>query len=344
MFNKGVEFSGNTAATNGGAIYAYGSVTFAGADSEGTFTNNVSNNGVGNDLYLVNASSILTFQDAGTYSFDGGICLATEGAQTVINQAQVTIAGREDDDTNAYQLQTVSISNGGQLTVELDNINSATGTFTLNDSSSVLEFRTESADAKRFDNAIAGSGTILKTGSGTLALNGTDDKPITANSMTVNEGSLLFKGYYEGDLTIEDGTLFSPGNSVGTLTMKGDFTAESGSTLLFEQDDTGIDQLIILSGGTINIADDAILQMAMTSPVPGKTYTLIEMEDGLPSEYSSDEFWNGLLTPASAYAWNLYVDGGILYASVDSNAVPEPSTWALLVLGAMGLLCWRKRK
>ena len=344
VFNKGVEFSGNTAATNGGAIYAYGNVTFAGADSEGTFTNNVSNNGVGNDLYLVNASSILTFQDAGTYSFDGGICLATEGAQTVINQAQVTIAGREDDDTNAYQLQTVSISNGGQLTVELDNINSATGTFTLNDSSSVLEFRTESADAKRFDNAIAGSGTILKTGSGTLALNGTDDKPITANSMTVNEGSLLFKGYYEGDLTIEDGTLFSPGNSVGTLTMKGDFTAESGSTLLFEQDDTGIDQLIILSGGTINIADDAILQMAMTSPVPGKTYTLIEMEDGLPSEYSSDEFWNGLLTPASAYAWNLYVDGGILYASVDSNAVPEPSTWALLVLGAMGLLCWRKRK
>ncbi|MBQ3349351.1 MAG: PEP-CTERM sorting domain-containing protein [Thermoguttaceae bacterium] len=283
----------------------------------------------------------MSFQDAGTYSFDGGIYLNNGTAQTFINQAQVTIAGREGDNTNVYQLQNVSISNGGKLTAELDNVNSATGTFTL-DNSSVLEFKTDSADASRFDNTIAGSGTILKTGSGTLALNGTDDKPITANSMTVNEGSLLFKGYYTGDLTIKDGTLFSPGNSVGTLTMDGNFTAESCSTLLFEQDSTGIDQLIILSGGTINIADDAILELAMTNPVPGATYTLIDVADGLSGDYATADFWNGILSPVSGYAWNLYVDGNALYASIDANAVPEPSTWALLALGVI-VLYLRKR-
>ena len=125
--------------------------------------------------------------------------------------------------------------------------------------------------------------------------------------------------------------------------MDGDFTAESGSTLLFEQDETGIDQLIILSGGTIDIADDAILELALTNPVPGATYTLIDSPDGLTGDYASDDFWNGLLSPESAYAWNLYVDGGFLYASIDANAVPEPSTWALLVLSAMGLLYWRKK-
>ena len=340
VFNKGVTFSNNTAAQNGGAIYAYGNVTFAGTDSEGTFTNNVAS-GNGNDLYLVNASSILTFQGAGTYSFDGGIYLNNGTAQTVINQAQVTIAGREGDNTNVYQLQNVSISNGGKLTAELDNVNSATGTFTLDDSS-VLEFKTDSAAVKRFDNAINGSGTILKTGSGTLALNGTDDNPISANSMTVNEGSLLFKGYYTGDLTIKDGTLFSPGNSVGTLTMDGDFTADAWSTLFFEQDSTGIDQLIILSGGTINISDDAVLELAMTSPVPGATYTLIDVADGLSGDYATADFWNGILSPESGYYWNLSVDGNHVFASIDANAVPEPSTWALLVLGVIALFL-RKR-
>ncbi len=331
-------FANNSAGTQGGAIYA-ASVTFSGDGTVGTFTGNVA--GAGNDIYLINASSVLTFQDSGTYSFDGGIVLAAETAQTVINQAQVTITGREGDNTNVYQLQNVSISNGAKLTAELDNVNSAAGTFTLDDSS-VLEFKTDSADAKRFDNTIAGAGTILKTGSGTLALNGTDDNPISASSMTVNEGSLLFKGYYTGDLTIKDGTLFSPGNSVGTLTMDGDFTADAWSTLFFEQDSTGIDQLIILSGGKINISDDAVLELAMTSPVPGATYTLIDVADGLSGDYATADFWNGILSPESGYYWNLSVDGNHVFASIDANAVPEPSTWALLVLGVI-VLYLRKR-
>ena len=332
-------FENNSTGSLGGAMYA-ATVTFSGDGTVGTFTGNAAE--VGNDIYFFDANSVLTFQNAGTYSFDGGIYMDSETAQTLINQAQVTIAGREGDDTNVYQLQNVSISNSGKLTAELDYINSATGTFTLDDSS-VLEFKTDSADAKRFDNTIAGSGTLLKTGEGVLALDGTEEHPITASSLTAEGGSLLFKGFYTGDLTIKDGALFSPGNSVGTLTMDGDFTAESGSTLLFEQDETGIDQLIFLSGGTIDIADDAILELALTNPVPGATYTLIDSPDGLTGDYASDDFWNGLLSPESAYAWNLYVDGGFLYASIDANAVPEPSTWALLVLSAMGLLYWRKK-
>ncbi|MBR0191422.1 MAG: PEP-CTERM sorting domain-containing protein [Thermoguttaceae bacterium] len=344
IFNKGASFSGNTAGAEGGAVYAGENITFAGANSVGTFTNNTAANGIGNDLYLAGASSTLTFQDAGTYSFDGGIALANANARTVINQAQVTLAGRADVTTNNYQLQNVTISNGGKLTVDLDNINSATGTFALSDTSSILEFKTASEVAKRFDNTITGSGTLLKTGDGTLALDGTDAHPITADSLTVQGGSLLFKGFYTGDLTIKDGTLFSPGNSVGTLEMAGDFLAESGSTLLFEQDTTGMDKLIIRSGGTLEIANDATLDMAMTRPIPGRKYELVTAEDGLTGDYASSEFWTSLLSPDQAYYWNLNVEGNVLYASIDGNAIPEPSTWALLLLGVFGVMYSRKRK
>ena len=337
-------FSGNKAYFDGysdglgGAIYAANNVTFSGNNAVGTFTDNVASQ-AGNDIYIANQGT-LTFQDSGSYTFDGGVYLANENSQTTINQAQVTFSGRENDSTNIYELQNVSISNGGKLTANLDNINSISGNFTI-DNSSTLEFNT-SAETSRFDNAIDGSGILLKTGTGTLALNGSDDNPITASSFNVQNGSLLFKGEYTGALTIQDGALFSPGNSVGTLTMAGDFTAQSGSTLLFEQDATGIDQLILTSG-TLDVSDDAILEISLAAPSPLATYMLIQVDDGLSGQYATDEFWNGILSPASGYYWNLSVIGNQVFAQIDANAAPEPSTWALLALGVAGLAYLRRR-
>ena len=37
-------------------------------------------------------------------------------------------------------------------------------------------------------------------------------------------------------------------------------------------------------------------------------------------------------------------NGNTVRLKIDANAVPEPSTWALLILGAAGLAYMRKRK
>ena len=153
-------------------------------------------------------------------------------------------------------------------------------------------------------------------------------------------GELDFKGYLTSDIIVNSGATLSPGNSVGTLNVTGGVTLNDGSTLLIEQDETGID---VLNATTLTVSENAIIDIAGTYLQPGATYTILTQAEDFAETYD-DLFWNSLLTPTSAYYWDLSVVGNMVLAAVDSNAVPEPSTWALLILGAAGLLYWRKRK
>ncbi|MBQ2621708.1 MAG: autotransporter-associated beta strand repeat-containing protein [Thermoguttaceae bacterium] len=207
------------------------------------------------------------------------------------------------------------------------------------DAGATLEFSV--ADEKRFNNTVSGVGKLLKTGEGVLFLNGTEANPITASEFDVEAGDLMFNGDYAGNLIVYDGALLSPGNSVGTLNVTGGVTFDDGSTLLIEQDATGID---VLNAGTLTVSENAIIDIVSTAFQPGAELVILTQSSNFSGTYADDSFWNSLLSPGSDYLWNLSVADNMVLASVDPNAVPEPSTWALLVLGAAGLLYWRKRK
>ena len=173
----------------GGAINGE-TVNFSGAGASAVFTGNTAVSG-GNDINVTNS---LTFNDNGTYSFDGGILLANDSSQLTINKAQVTVAGRASDTTNDYQLRNVSISNGGKLTANLDNINSFTGTFDLGYgySPGTLELNVGAGLAKEIsfsDVKVSGDGTLAKSGSGTLTLTGSNSSNI--GNVKVSGGTLV---------------------------------------------------------------------------------------------------------------------------------------------------------
>ncbi len=72
-----------------------------------------------------------------------------------------------------------------------------------------------------------------------------------------------------------------------------------------------------------------------------KPLFIIERSDAATDDLTED--WTVTSTNG------ITLDGSILdYANhtdtLDANAIPEPSAWALLTLGVCGLLCWRKRK
>ena len=203
-----------------------------------------------------------------------------------------------------------------------------------------MEFVVDENDAKQIG-AISGLGTVVKSGKGTLRIdNDAYDASVKSGTIIAQDGRLDAKGVYDGMLTIDAPAIFSPGNSVGTF--KTDvFNLNSGATLLLEQDASGMDMLI---ANTLNIADGAIMEFVFGEDPNGATYEIINDPNGLSGQYADPDFWLSLVSPSDAYLWNLFVSGNSVYLSFGSagSGVPEPSTWVLLALGAMGLLYWRK--
>ncbi len=441
-------FQNNTANGIAGAIEARKAITFSGDNTSAIFTGNTAGTD-GNDLYLSNANSVLTFQDGGTYFFDGGIYLADASQSTVIDKAQVTIAGRENVTNNNYQLQTVNISNGGKLTANLDYIDSLTGTFnvgtaesegtlefsvgdglsktltlsdtfnisgsdtgsvikagagtltltqasgytcsttvesgtlalseggtlynltggSINDDGSVAVAAAVDASGKELtiDNAVmttfVGSikaASILKTGYGTLKIYADEENKVIADTFTVTDSELDFKGYFEGSIEVINDSFFSPGNSIGEANVTGNVSfitndADSNGFAYFEFGDfIGADEnhdLLVLSASSLFNADDeagvVLLDFANDDAEDwassGVDYLLVKngaFENG--KDYTS---W---LMPTLTDLFSLQGKADGLYliglaGPEPGSGVPEPSTWALLVLGVTGLLYWRKR-
>ncbi|MBQ9455181.1 MAG: autotransporter-associated beta strand repeat-containing protein [Thermoguttaceae bacterium] len=188
-----------------------------------------------------------------------------------------------------------------------------------------------------FTNAVSGNGTVTKTGEGRLKINAANG--FQASELIVSNGRLDFLGTMTGGITVNPNTVFSPGNSVGTADVNGLFSLGSGATLLLEQDSTGMD---LLKATSFNVASGTI-DLEMGSVQPGKTYAIIQNTSEVFGPDRGVDFWTSLLTASDANYWKLSVDGDTVYATIDANAVPEPSTWLLLLFGTFGLLYWRKK-
>ena len=207
-------------------------------------------------------------------------------------------------------------------------------------------------------NKIFSTGQVIKTGEGTLklcALYAEADKMIDVQSLTVSSGRVDIKEYFYGKLIVDSEGTFSPGNSVGSLTI-GDGTYGGGFIL----NEAGA-ELLMEIGGSAASANDVLIVEGDITLVDGSVITLVNN-----SNLGLGESFTAILSAENSA--NLDVLGhiqttdftdlkyveindathGTVYAitgrTLNANEVPEPSTWALLILGAAGLLYWRKKK
>ena len=168
---------------------------------------------------------------------------------------------------------------------------------------------------------------------------------VKAESVFLSSGRLDVQGLISSSLEIGKEGIFSPGNSPGTATVSKAVTLNG--ELLFEQDELGMDLLVadsIAVPGGENSNPTIKFDFGAEAP-EGATYEIIRTTQALPWNDVEALMANVSIEGLPSNA-TLSIEGNSVKVTLarDANAVPEPSTWALLVLGTAGLLYLRKRE
>ena len=259
-----------------------------------------------------------------------------EGVAVTMNQSGGTVnAGNE-----------FRVRNGSKMNLSDGKVN-VTNELLLNNGSTELNMTGGeiNAGSLRINNWAA-----MNLSGGTLNVRGdlytTDNGAFHFDGGTLNARNITF------DLVQNDGILSPGGNGVIGITEIG--SAESPKNYILNDGTIRLDlnllndtsDLLTVYGDVFfgpNVFLDLVYDMNLLANTGEHSFKIMELFSP-NTEFTNDEIAS-LLSAQNAYFWIVSQDGsGGVWLTLDTDAVPEPGTWAMLMLGGVALGFAARRK
>lgn len=226
----------------------------------------------------------LVFDQAGDGGFSGDLSGSGETVKVGAGTLTLTGASATDWSVRTGSLEVGEAAFGGDVAIDAD------GAFRFTTQTDTI-----------WSGALTGDGAFDKRGAAILALTG--DSSGFTGATSVQDGLLLVNGALGGDLSVggsgqvggsgrieslavTDGGMIAPGNSIGTLTIGGDFVMEAGAVYDVEVDPAGTASDLIAVAGTATLNGGVVQHIGLPGDyAPRSTYTILTAAGGVTGTF-----------------------------------------------------------
>ena len=268
--------------------------------------------------------------------------------QSLSGSGQVNLGGQNLTITNASGSFSGTIGDGGAFPVGGGSLTLAGGQFTLAGTGSYTGGTVVSGGSFILAGSLSGGLIVLPAGSFTVASGGSYANPggvvINLGTTTVNgamTASVLNAGTLGGTGNIAGSVLnvgtVAPGNSIGTLSIAGNYAQTASSVYQLQVNNTGQSDLVTINGAAALLGGMVVASAPAGIYAPRTRYTILSAAGGLSGAYAGlIGITYPFLQPSLSYdANNAYLNlqiGGFQQAAQTPN---QAAVGAALDVGAL---------